>query len=110
MFNKDAIVSKVLKTFANHFISDYGTLEKFEVDSKKKSINLTVMLQGELNELNLQLFDYEIIFEAEKAYLLFDSMHSSRQWLNLLYQNILTRKELKIEIPANLAKPLKMFI
>ncbi|MFO7897267.1 MAG: hypothetical protein R6U84_10065 [Candidatus Cloacimonadales bacterium] len=110
MFSKDAIVSKVLKTFANHFISAYGTLETFQVNSQDKSINLTVMLQGELNELNLQLFDYEINFEHEKAYLVFSSMHASRQWINLLYQNILSQKELKIEIPANLAKPLKMFI
>ena len=110
MFNKDTILSKVLKSIANHFVADYGALTEFSVDSLNKSLSITIMFNGELNELNLQLFGYNIFFEKEKAYLSFKSLHSSRQWLNLLYQNKFSNKEMKIEIPANIAKPLKMFI
>lgn len=110
MFNKDTIVSKALKTIASHFIEDYGRLTDFNVDSKNKSVNVTVMLNGELNELNLQLFGYEIYFDQDKAFFSFDSMHSSRQWLNILYQKELKKQKLKFEIPTHIAKPLKMFI
>ena len=110
MFSKDTIVSKALKSVANHFISEYGSLNNFQVDSTNKSINITAMLHGELSELNLQLFGYDIFFDGNKAYLSFDSLHSSRQWLNLLYQNKFSDQLIKIEIPSNIAKPLKMFI
>ena len=68
------------------------------------------MLKGELNELNLQLFGYAIFFDEGKAFLSLQSLHSSRQWLNLLYQKKFSNKQMKIEIPAKIAKPLKMFI
>ncbi len=110
MFNKDMLVSKALKSIANYFISDYGTLSYFSVDSSKKSIDLTVMLNGELTELNLKLFNYFIFYEEDKAFFSFESIHFSRQWLNMLYQNKFKSKEIKFEIPSNFAKPLKMFI
>jgi hypothetical protein len=110
MFNKDAIVSNVLKSIVNYFVTDFGTLTQFSVDSSNKSLNITVMLKGELNELNLQLFGYAIFFDEGKAFLSFQSLHSSRQWLNLLYQKKFSNKQMKIEIPAKIAKPIKMFI
>ncbi|MCK4956036.1 MAG: hypothetical protein KAS49_00265 [Candidatus Cloacimonetes bacterium] len=110
MFNKDQIVAKVLKAIANHFVQDYGTLSNFKIDSNAKSLSITLMLNGELNEVCIQLFHYEIIFEGEKSFLRFKSIHTSRQWLNMLYQNKFKGKDIKFEIPSNLVKPLKMFI
>lgn len=109
---KDAIVSKGLQALANFIINDYGKIIDFTVNSNDKTISLNILLKGENEDIKITFFNYSIITDDKKTYLQFDSIMTSREWLNILCKNKLSDiyKENKIQIPGYIATPINIIL
>ena len=109
---KDKIISKALQSFVNVIITDYGKLVDFDVNSKDKSIFLKVLLKGEKEVLNIAFSNYGIVTEHKKTYFQFDSISTSREWINILCNKKLSDifRENKIQIPDYIATPINIIL
>ena len=94
---KDKIISKGLKTFANIIINDYGKITDFAANTKNKTITLNVLLKGEKEDLQITFSNYSVISDDKNTYFQFDSIRTTREWLNILFE-----KKLSIRTAENL--------
>ena len=109
---KDKIISKALKSFVNVIITDYGKLIDFDLNSEGKTIFLKVLLKGEKEVLNITFSNYSIVTERKSTYLQFDSISTSREWINILCDKKLSDifRENKIQIPDYIATPINIIL
>jgi len=109
---KDKIISKVLQSFANFTINDYGKTIDFVVDSKNRTIFLKVLLKGEKEALKITVSNYGIVTEGKNAYFKFNSIRTSREWINILCDKKLSDifRENKIQIPGYIAAPINIIL
>jgi hypothetical protein len=107
---KDKIISKALQTFVNFAITDYGKLINFDINSKDKTIFLKVSLKGENEVLNIAFTNYSIVAEHKNTYFRFDSIWTSREWMNILFDKKLSDifEDNKIKIPGYIARPINI--
>jgi hypothetical protein len=107
---KDKIISKALRSFVNFIITDYGKLINFDINSKDKTIFLKVSLKGENEVLNIAFSNYSIVTEHKNTYFQFDSIRTSREWMNILFDKKLSDifEENKIQIPGYIATPINI--
>lgn len=109
---KDKIISKVLQSFVKLTINDYGKMIDFVVDSKNRTIVLKVLLKGEEQALKITVLNYAIVTEGKYSYFKFNSIRTSREWINILYDKKLSDifKENKIQIPGYLAASINIIL
>jgi len=107
---KDKIISKALQSFVNFVITDYGKLINFDINSKDKTISLKVSLKGEKEVLNIAFKNYSIVAEHKNTYFRFDSIRTSREWMNILFDKKLKDifEDNKIKIPGYIATPINI--
>ena len=107
---KDKIISKALQSFVNFIITDYGNLIYFDINSEYKTIFLKVSLKGEKEVLNIAFSNYSIVTEHNNTFFQFDSIKTSREWMNILLDKKLSDifKENKIQIPGYIATPINI--
>jgi hypothetical protein len=107
---KDKIISKALQSFVNLIITDYGKLIDFAINSKDKTIFIKVSLKGENEVLNIAFSNYSIVTEHKNTYFQFDSIWTSREWMNILFDKKLSDifEENKIQIPGYIATPINI--
>ncbi|MBW1727926.1 MAG: hypothetical protein JRF31_10600 [Deltaproteobacteria bacterium] len=114
IFNKkkDKIISKALQLVANILINDYGKLVEFVVNSKDKTIFLKVLLKGEKEALKINFLNYSIVTECQNTYFQFDSIKTSREWINVFCNKKLPDilKKNKIQIPGYIAAPINSIL
>ncbi len=110
--NKNKIISKALQSFVNIIITDYGKLVDFDINSKDKSVFLKVLLKGEKEVLNIAFSNYSIVKEHKNTYFQFDSISTSREWINILFDKKLSDifRENKIQIPHYIATPINIIL
>lgn len=101
-----SIKSNLIKAVINVKIKRIGTVLNLKLDSKKKCINLEVMLAGEESPLTIEIGQYNIVLESDKYYIQIDDVSTSRLWLNVVAEETLNGQ--KIEIPKKIAKLLKV--
>ena len=94
---KDTALSKGLQLTANSLIKEYGRVLKLNIDSKDKSIDLEVMLDGEVEPISIKVDKYNIIEENGKKFIEIDNITTSRSWLNRVATNFINGK--KFELP-----------
>ncbi len=105
---KDAALSKGAKIAINNQIKEYGKMLKLNLDSKQKSIEMEVMLEGEHEALKVHVKNYEMTEENGKHFLKVHGVTTSRAWINTVASSYLEGKT--FEIPAEYAKMLKVVI
>lgn len=105
---KDVALSKGLKIAINMQIKEYGKMLKFYLDSKQKSIEIEVMLDGEQEPITVHVRHYEIIQEKESHLLKVHGVTTSRAWINTIASSYLEGKS--FEIPTEYAKMLKIIV
>jgi len=105
---KDKTVSIALKKAANLKLQGFGELLDLEIDSNKKSIQGTLMLEGELEALDLNIAKYEV-YEKKGIYFLgIQEITTSRIWINKLITSHFKRYE--VEIPQEYASIVQMIL
>lgn len=105
---KDTELSKGAKVVINYQIKGYGKMLKFNLDSKRKSIETEVMLSGEHEPLSVHVKNYEMTEEDGKYLLKVYGVSTSRACINSIASSYLEGKS--FEIPAEYAKMLKISI
>ena len=105
---KDALLSSGARKFMDSQIQEYGKVLKFNLDSKEKSMELEVMLEGEKEPLHVKINHYELQKEDEKDYITIKDVVTSRTWINTVASQYIEGK--KFEVPSGYASVLKMMI
>jgi len=105
---KDTALSKGAKVAINSYIKEYGKMLKLNLDSKNKSINLEVLLDGEKEPLSVNVQRYELTEENGKHFLKIYGIQTSRAWINTVAGSYLEGKS--FEIPNEYAKMLKVIV
>ena len=105
---KDTAISKGLQLASNSLIKEYGKVLKLNINSKDKSIDLEVMLEGELEPISVNIGGYHIIEDSGKKFIVLDNITTSRAWLNRVANNFLNGK--RFELPQQYADLLEMII
>ena len=105
---KDVALSHGAKMAINTQIEAYGKVQKLNLDSKNKSINMEVMLEGEIEALSVHVDNYELIETDGLSQLKVRGVTTSRTWINTVASAHLEGKS--FDIPDEYAKMLKAVI
>ncbi len=105
---KDKALSQGAKMAINSQIEDYGKVQSLNLDSKKKSIELEVLLHGELEPLKVYVDHYELRETVGRHQLKVNGVTTSRAWINRLASTHLEGKT--FEVPSEYGKMLKVVI
>lgn len=96
---KDKGVDILLQSALNFSIKEYGEITSLNLNSKKSSLNLEVILKGELEELKIDIGKYELIKIDNLYYIKVYKVKTSREWLNIVLPKYIEGKKIKIPIP-----------
>lgn len=93
---KDKIVSKGAEKFLNSMLEGIGTITNFLIDSKNKSIEISINLTGEDRPVKIVVEEYEIKEERDGEYLIIHKLTASRAWMNMAFEKYFKGKGLAI--------------
>lgn len=105
---KHTELSKGAKVAIDYKIKGYGKMLKFKFDSKRKSIEMEVVLNEEHEFLTVHAKNYETTEEDGKYLLQIYGVSTSKPWINAIVFSYSEGKS--FEIPAEYAKMLKIII
>ncbi len=105
---KDVTLSKGVCVAINYKIEEFGKMIKFNLDSKTKTIELEIMLDGEKEALHVKVNNYKFSEKDHRYTLVVQDIVTSRAWINVVASQYLSNHE--FEIPAEYAKLLKLAI
>jgi len=104
--NKDKATSHAVKHAFNYKLKEIGEMLNFKMDSKNKTIEFEVLLEGEKEPLSINVQNYEITQEGEKFFLIAKDITTSRKWINVIASQYLSGKQ--FEIPSEYISILKL--
>ncbi|QSZ42839.1 hypothetical protein GJV85_12210 [Sulfurimonas aquatica] len=102
---KDKALSTGAKISINQYIKEYGEIVKLNLNSQFKSMVLEVKLDGENENLRVEIENYKI---TEDDCLKISGVTTSRTWINRLASQHLESKEFKV--PAEYAQVLRTIV
>ncbi len=103
---KDIALSNGAKVAINSQISDFGEILKLNLNSTEKSIYMEVMLDGEHDNISIDIKNYEIVEDNNQHFLKVNGVTTSRAWINSVASSYLEGKA--FEISEEYAKILKV--
>jgi hypothetical protein len=86
----------------NRVIGKYGEMIEIKFDPTQKYLRASVLLAGEEQPIEIKITDYDLKKMGEKTILTILQASADREWINLLIQNTLIGKEIKL--PAGKAE------
>jgi hypothetical protein len=93
---KDNATAILLKTFANSFISDFGSIERISVDSDIKSIYLSIKLKGERESITIEITEYKVVKSQNHNSIQLHNIRTSREWLNVALNKYYIDRRIKV--------------
>lgn len=105
---KDKALSEGAKIAINRQIEDYGKVQSLYLDSHKKSIELEILLKGELEMLHVYVNNYELSETDDHHQLKVNGVTTSRAWINTVASCYLEGRT--FDIPNEYAKIFKVVI
>jgi len=102
---KDTALSHGARITINTQMKDYGKVQKLDLNSKQKSIDLEVMLDGEVEVLSVHIDNYELTETDGFHQLKVSGITTSRAWINTVASSYLEGKA--FDITEEYAKMLK---
>ncbi len=105
---KDTGVSKAAQIAINNYIKEFGTVEYLKLDSEAKTMEIEIMLDGEIEPLRVKVGHYEIIQENNQYFLKVEQIQTSRAWINSIVSSYLTHKT--FSIPSKYASIIEKII
>ena len=104
---KDSLLSMVVKPHVQEYLGDAGTIQDIRLDSMAKTIEVTVILQGDSNPLVAKITSYSITESGD--YALFSVQQwecRSHSWLHTLGQKFSPTAEIPLSVPYSVARNL----
>lgn len=99
MFNaaKDALASRAAQAWANKLIAKYGKVQHVRIDSRRKTLEVTCLLEGEPAPITIVVENYVLEHEQDKKYLRATDFRCTRPWLESLLRDFGHRQ--RVELP-----------
>lgn len=96
--SKDRLISERIKQELNTHLARYGEVLDVKLNTRERSVQLSIKLKGESEPITVNIGKYELIKEDTKLWLTFDSqsIQASREWLTLLLQDQARRHRLPV--------------
>lgn len=105
---KDTASSFIGEKILINQLEKYGRVNDFKIDSKNKKFKLNITLKGETDPLEILIDKYEIINQNDYDILKISKISTSKEWMNILIEEMIKEKEIKI--PGKYSKILALFI
>ncbi len=95
---KDALASRAAQVWANRLIARYGKVQGLTIDSRRKTVEVSCLLDGELAPITIRIGNYVVETEQNKTFIRASDFSCTRVWL----QNFLNDHghRHRIELPA----------
>jgi len=95
---KDAMASQAARVWANNLIERYGKVQDLKIDSRRKTLEVSCLLDGESSPITIRVGNYIVESEQDKKFVRATEFSCTRPWL----QNFLTDfgPRQRIELPA----------
>lgn len=99
MFNaaKDALASRAALSWANNFIARYGKVQDLKIDSRRKTLEVSCQLNGEVSPITIRVGNYVVETEGAKRFLRASDFSCTRPWLQSVLSDYGSEK--RIELP-----------
>jgi hypothetical protein len=99
MFNaaKDALASQAAQAWANNLIARYGKVQDLKIDSRRKTMEVSCLLEGELTPITVKIENYVVEIERDKKFIRATDFSCTRPWLQNLLRDFGPRQ--RIELP-----------
>lgn len=100
MFNaaKDAVSSQSAQVWVNNLISRYGKVQGLKIDSRRKTLEVTCLLDGEAAPIAIRIGNYVVETDEGKKFIRATDFSCSRPWLQNLLADFGHRR--RIELPS----------
>ncbi len=104
---KDWLIEKTAVAMLNQSVlKPYGTLKELKLDTRRRTIDAELELKGESQPVTIAISEYEIIEEADAAYLVLKGITTSREWLTTLARDFAVDRRLKLPDAARTYLPM----
>jgi hypothetical protein len=96
--SKDRLISERIKQELNTRLAKYGEVLDVKLNTRERSVQLSIKLKGESEPITVNIGKYELIKEESQLWLGIDSqtIQASREWLTLVLQDQAGRHRLPI--------------
>jgi hypothetical protein len=100
MFNaaKDALSSRAAQAWVNKMIARYGKVQHLKIDSRRKTMEVSCLLEGELTPITIRIQNYVVETEPGRKFVRATGFHCTRPWLENLLTDFAARK--RFEVPS----------
>jgi len=99
MFNaaKDALASRAAQVWANTLIARYGKVQDLKIDSGRKTMEVSCLLDGESTPITIKIENYVVEIERDKKFIRATGFSCTRPWLQNFLMDFGHRQ--RIELP-----------
>ena len=94
---KDALASRAAHIWANKLIARYGRVQNLKIDSRRKTVEVSCLLDGELTPITIRIENYVVETERGKTFIRATGFSCTRPWLHKLLTDFGHRH--RIELP-----------
>ena len=95
---KDAMTAKAAQVYVNNQIARYGKLSGLKIDSRKKTMEITGLLNGDDEPVVLEVNRYVVETVGDKTFISIKDFSCSRPWLQNLLEDFI--RDHRAELPA----------
>ena len=100
---KDKAFQASLRNLLNRKLENIGVIDRLEIDSRLKTINVVVQLKGESSAIQVLVTSYEVINRQERVFIRVLGADSSREWLTNALTEFVVGREIAVPDVAKLA-------
>jgi hypothetical protein len=94
---KDALASRAAQVWVNNLIARYGKVQDLKIDSRRKRVEVSCLLDGEPTPITIRIETYVVETEHGKKFICATDFSSTRPWLQNFLTDFGPRK--RIELP-----------
>jgi hypothetical protein len=106
---KDTAQSTMIKNGMNVFIKKFGEIKEFKIDTKSKTITISIYLKGEVQDVVVKIESYKFFRDDDDIYYIeIFQISVSRYWIDAIAKTFLIGK--KFPVPNSLVIPMKILM
>lgn len=94
---KDALASRAAQVWANKRIARYGQVQDLKIDSRRKTVEVSCLLNGEPTPITIRVENYVVETERGKKFIHATDFSCTRPWLQTFLTDFGHRQ--RIELP-----------
>ncbi len=100
---KDAAVENAARSFLDRYLENFGSVTRFEIDSRQKKVVAEVSLKGEAAPVALSAGRYELTETDGQSWITLYEFSASREWVAAALKRYVEGRKIKIPSALKLA-------